>query len=178
MTRPYNNEPFVYDPAKHILGPLCKHNHEHEDTGLSIRYKWNKRPCCTCVRLSRRNLPKATKQRQKELQQQWRKDNPEATRAIQVTYAVKHKDALKLKNAAANKRHNESLSPAMRAIYNTKDCIRYRQATLAAFEKELATNPTAKRIEYVNKRKAKLTASLKELITKLAALLEKNNSEQ
>jgi hypothetical protein len=40
-----------FDQEKHFLGKLCRHGHEHEGTGMSVRYRlFRHRACVACSR--------------------------------------------------------------------------------------------------------------------------------
>ena len=40
----------IYDPEKHFLGKLCRHDHDWENSGFSLRYKNTKKLCVICVK--------------------------------------------------------------------------------------------------------------------------------
>jgi hypothetical protein len=42
------------DPSKHYLGKVCKHGHEHENSGQGLRRK-SQRDCVECKRLHNKN---------------------------------------------------------------------------------------------------------------------------
>ncbi len=53
MGRRFTGEPPKLRAGVHVLGPLCRREHEYEDTGLTLRYKRNW-ACPVCERIAKR----------------------------------------------------------------------------------------------------------------------------
>ncbi len=77
----------IYDPEKHFLGKLCKHNHDWENSGLSLRFMAGTKQCVTCSR--------GQYQTRKEYHKLYNKENADKKREYDRIYRQENADKIR-----------------------------------------------------------------------------------
>ena len=80
------------NPDIHVLGKLCKHNHQYKSTGQSIRYKDGK--CVVCQVNYARNWDKKHPKRRQQIYKKWLKDNKERRNEIDRNFREERRKAV------------------------------------------------------------------------------------
>jgi len=76
----------VFNPIKHILGKICRHGHDYQGTGLSVRLK-NRGTCVFCKREGNRKLLKANPEKMSEYRKKYYQANPDKVREVNRKWA-------------------------------------------------------------------------------------------
>lgn len=87
----------VFDPEKHFLGKLCRHGHEWEDTGKSLRIpiKSGYHRCAVCVDLHNRRHTGSTeyyKKRYSEYGKAWHEKNCDRLKEVRKKYRENNRE--------------------------------------------------------------------------------------
>lgn len=94
-------EIIAFDPQRHYLGLLCRHGHDWNETGKSLR-SLNRRGCVYCHRADSQkryhNLDSEGKKVHHRRAAEFRKNNPERAKAIQLKYRENHRQLSAEKN--------------------------------------------------------------------------------
>ena len=84
----------IFDLEKHFLGKLCKHGHDWENSGLSLRYKNTEKKCVICKNERERTYQKANKERVAERQRLYRQENADKLREQSQNYYQENVDKI------------------------------------------------------------------------------------
>lgn len=82
-----------FNPNIHYLGKLCRHDHDYEESGMSLRYIKTLQ-CVECVQEATARSNARHKERRKAYHKQWIKDNPEKNRERMRRYRNRVKRAM------------------------------------------------------------------------------------
>jgi len=66
----------IFNPDKHVLGKLCIHNHEFEETGQSVRFQSDGK-CVVCKSERNEQRCRANPEKVREINRKYQKANPE-----------------------------------------------------------------------------------------------------
>jgi len=99
----------IFNPDKHKLGKICRHNHEFEETGQSVRFQSDGK-CVVCkiernkqryqadpekARGINRKYQKANPEKVREACRKWQKANPERVKLKTKEYYLANKEKIK-----------------------------------------------------------------------------------
>lgn len=96
----------MFDDKLFVLGPICKHNHEYENTGKSLRYK-NGKGCYECKKESYKNYIKMHRTEKLEYDKEWSKS--ETGKGYHKKWNKTHKEKVKESRKKYRESHKEEI---------------------------------------------------------------------